>query len=235
MPRPKGLLFDKDGTLIDFDRTWGPAARLVMSELAAGDEAAFDRLARVSLFDPIADRFERTSPLVAGSSAGFGGLWADALGRGDGPDFHAEIDRLFLHHGYASLAPIGNPAEVLGALAGMGLRLGIATNDSEVSARRQSEVLGLSDMIEFVAGYDTGHGAKPEPGMVLAFVGALGCAPDEVMMIGDSTHDLHAARAAGAIAVAVLSGPAPHDELAPHADHVIGTIAELPELVRRYA
>src|SRR4051812_17027696 len=33
----KAILFDKDGTLIDFDGTWGPAAYEVMRALAQGD------------------------------------------------------------------------------------------------------------------------------------------------------------------------------------------------------
>ena len=45
-----------------------------------------------------------------------------------------------------------------------------------------------------------------------------------------SRHDLEAARAAGALAVAVLSGPADRAELAPLADHIVDDIAALPAL-----
>jgi phosphoglycolate phosphatase len=55
----------------------------------------------------------------------------------------------------------------------------------------------------------------------------------EVALIGDSTHDLHAARAAGAVAIAVLSGPASRDALAPHADYVIESILDLPDFVQK--
>jgi phosphoglycolate phosphatase len=103
----------------------------------------------------------------------------------------------------------------------------VAPNDSEASARRHVEALGLMH-IEFIAGYDSGHGGKPEPGMVFAFARHLGLAPRQVAMIGDSTHDLHAARAAGALAVGVLSGPASREELAPHADHLFEDISALP-------
>ena len=54
-------------------------------------------------------------------------------------------------------------------------------------------------------------------------------------LVGDSTHDLHAARAAGAVAIAVLTGPAPRHELEPHADYVVDTIAELPAYLRKLA
>jgi phosphoglycolate phosphatase len=45
--------------------------------------------------------------------------------------------------------------------------------------------------------------------MVLAFAAHLGVDPAAVALVGDSTHDLHAARAAGAIGIAVASSVLP--------------------------
>ena len=65
--------------------------------------------------------------------------------------------------------------------------------------------------------------------MVLGFCRATGLSPHEVAVIGDSTHDLHMARAAGAgLAVGVLTGPARDADLAPDADVVLPSIAALP-------
>jgi phosphoglycolate phosphatase len=233
MTRLAGILFDKDGTLIDFDRTWGPAAFEVMREMARGDEVVFARLAEANHFVVEEKRFLRSSPLVAGSSASYGALWAAVLGRQDGPELQAEMDERFRLWGERTVAPIGEPLAVLRALAADGYRLGIATNDAEASALAQADRLGLMPHLDFIAGYDSGHGGKPEPGMVLAFADKLGVPPAAVALVGDSTHDLHAARSAGAVAIAVLTGPAPREELAPHADHVVATIADLPALLRR--
>ncbi|WP_246736413.1 HAD family hydrolase [Enterovirga aerilata] len=224
-------MFDKDGTLIDFDRTWGPAAYEVMTTLAGGDRARLERLMLVSEYVEEERRFLPTSPLIAGSSAHYGPLWAGALGREPGEALYREMDDLFRLGGLRHLAPIGAPAAILRELAGRGLHLGIATNDAEASARAQAEALGLCDLVGFVAGYDSGFGGKPDPGMVTAFVERHGLAPSEVALIGDSKHDLLAARAAGVRAVAVLTGPlrdAARPEIEPHADHVLGSISDLP-------
>jgi phosphoglycolate phosphatase len=230
----KGILFDKDGTLIDFDATWGPAAYEVMRTLADGDEVKLRTLIRISHYVEEERRFLPSSPLVAGSSAHYGPLWAAALDRPASQDLYSEMDELFAYWGLKTLAPIHGPAELCAALRARGLQLGIATNDAERSARLQAEALGLDHHLDYVAGYDSGFGAKPGPGMVQGFIDRIGCRPEEVALIGDSLHDLHAARAAGALAVAVLTGPlgeAARAEVSPHADHVIGSIADLPALI----
>jgi phosphoglycolate phosphatase len=229
----KGILLDKDGTLIDFNATWGPAAYRAMTVLAADNRTKLDRLMQVSQFDEDRQVFLPTSPLVAGSSAHYGPLWAEALGRPATDAFFGEMDELFRVFGLQTLAPIGEPAAVAAVLKRRGFTVGIATNDAERSARDQAEALGLSPLVGFIAGYDSGFGPKPHPGMVVGFAAHCGCAPGAVALVGDSIHDLHAARAAGAVAVLVLTGPlgrGAQDELAPYADHVIDTIAELPAL-----
>lgn len=228
---PRALLFDKDGTLIDFDLTWGPAAYEVMRALAGTDRGALERLMAVSRYREAERRFEPDSPLVGGSSAEYGPLWAEALGREPGGVLYREMDDLFRHWGFQTLTPMHEPLALLSGLRERGFALGIATNDAEASARAQMAVLGLAPLLPYVAGYDSGHGSKPSPGMVSAFAQAARVAPGEVALIGDSIHDLLAARAAGAIAVAVLTGPsklAARPEIEPYADVVLGSIADLP-------
>jgi phosphoglycolate phosphatase len=229
------ILFDKDGTLIDFDGTWGPATYAVMRALAKGDEAAMARQAAALHFSLETRRFLMTSPLIAGSSASYGSLWGEALGRSDLDALRREIDELTAVESLKALTPIGRPSDVLTSLKARGLRLGLATNDSEVSARRQVAALGLGDHLDFIAGYDSGHGGKPAPGMALAFARQIGVSTAEIAMVGDTLHDLRAARAAGALAVAVLTGPAEIEDLANEADHVLDDIGGLVDLVDRLA
>jgi phosphoglycolate phosphatase len=230
----KGVLFDKDGTLIDFQQTWGPAIHAVIHVLAAGDAEKLRAQAECLHFDVAAKRFRATSPLIGGATAQYGMAWAAALGRDDFLALRAEIDALAAAACLHSLTPVGEPVEVLRALRAMGLKTGLATNDAEASARRHLDQLGLIGEMDFVAGYDSGHGAKPAPGMALAFAGAIGAEPGQIALIGDSLHDLDCARAAGAVAVATLSGIASRDDLAPHADFVIADIGELPALVTNW-
>ncbi len=228
-----GVLFDKDGTLISFEKTWGPALGAVIATLAGGDAEKLAAQAAALHFSVEDQRFLPTSPFIGGSTRQFGQLWAEALQRDDYAALKIEIEGLSAAAALSSLTPIGAPVEIIRELRRLGLRIGVATNDSEASARRQIAALGLAEEIEFLFGYNSGHGAKPDPGMVRAFAARLGVKTERIAMVGDTLHDLDAARAAGAVAVAVLSGPMGRELLEPHADYVIEDISALPALAER--
>lgn len=63
----------------------------------------------------------------------------------------------------------------------------------------------------------------------MAFAKSMGLEPAEVIMVGDSPHDLLAGRAAGMGCIGVLTGGAPKEVLAPLADAVLVDISALPE------
>ena len=225
----RAILFDKDGTLIDFQRTWGPATHTVMTEICDGDSAAFDRLCAVSLYDARERRLLPGSPVVIETTYGYGRLWAEALGVPLTDEFVDRIDRMFFQTTLDHLTPMGDVKALLASFAARGLRLGLMTNDADANTRAQLQRLGLDTLLEFVAAYDSGFGHKPDPDPVLAFARQVGVAPAEIAVVGDTEHDLAAARAAGAVAVAVLSGPVPRERLEPHADVLLPSIAKLDD------
>ena len=128
--------------------------------------------------------------------------------------------------------PVGDVAALLARLRQRGLRLGMATMDSIAPARATADLLGIGGTLDFLAGCDSGHGIKPEPGMVLAFCAACGLDPATVVMIGDTPADLAMGRAAGCgLVIGVLTGGAPAHALTPLADHVVASVMELEALL----
>jgi len=119
----RAILFDKDGTLVDFQRSFGPAVHEVMQHLAGGDHAAYDRLVAASRFVEADQRFLPDSPLIAEPTSVYGALWAAALGRSADAALFAEIDRLLCDATTRHLAAIGDPRALLTALAARGYRL----------------------------------------------------------------------------------------------------------------
>jgi phosphoglycolate phosphatase len=220
----KGVLFDKDGTLFDFAATWEAWAAAFLARLGGSPERARSLGAAIG-FDTDARRFARDSIVIAGTA----GEVADAL-----VPHVASIPRdsiLRLINEEAEKAPQMEAVPLLPyltALRAQGLALGVATNDAEAPARAHLESAGVTGCFDFIAGYDSGHGAKPGPGQMLAFAEAVGLDPGAVVMVGDSTHDLIAGRAAGMRCVAVLTGLAGTEVLAPLADGVLADIGDLP-------
>lgn len=228
----QGLLFDKDGTLFDFGATWNAWAGSLIRDLSEGDPDLAERIAEAAHFDLSAGAFRPTSPIIAGTNREAATCFARALP-------HIPVNDLeTLLAARAARAPLQPPvplAPLLDTLAGRGLRLGVMTNDAESVARHHLETAGVLDRFSFVAGFDSGHGAKPSPAPLLAFAGAEGIDAARVAMIGDSTHDLVAGRAAGMVTVAVLSGLAKTPELAPYADVVLPHIGHLPDWLSQAA
>lgn len=219
------LLFDKDGTLFDFHATWSAWAARLISRLAEGCDAKTAELAAAMDFDLATGRFRPSSPVIAGTNREAAECLAPAL---PGHSL-ANLERLLeLESARAPLSPPVPLAPLMEAFLAEGLHLGVVTNDSEYAALAQLRSAGVHDHFHFIAGFDSGHGAKPEPSALLAFAERRALAPSRVAMVGDSTHDLFAGRAAGMQTVAVLTGVAQAAELAPHADAVLEHIGLLP-------
>lgn len=220
-----GIVFDKDGTLFDFRRSWAGWAQRLLTELAGpgGDVA---RLGRAIGFDPETGSFAPDSPVIAATAVEIAEALAPALPGASVPALAARMNALAET---APMAPSVPLRPVLGALRDRGLRLGLATNDTEAPARAHLAAQDVLDLFDFVAGYDSGHGAKPGPGQLLAFAAACGLDPARVVMVGDSRHDLAAGRAAGMRTVAVLTGIAGAADLAPLADAVLPDIGGLAD------
>jgi len=224
----KGVLFDKDGTLLDYHATWMPVNWSVARAAAEGDEALAGRLMAAGGFDGATGRIVPGTVLAAGSAIEIAEAWLPELPGRDRDALIALIDAVAEREAGASAVEVVALRPLLARLRERGLALGVATSDSAAGIRATLGGFEVLDLLVFVAGYDSGHGVKPGPGMVRGFCAATGLEPKAVAVVGDSLHDLEMARRAGAgLRVGVLSGASGRDDLAPHADHIIDSIAEL--------
>ncbi len=224
--RADAICFDKDGTLFDFGATWEAWATSFLLRVADQDRDRAAEIGRHIGFDLATNRFAKDSIVIAGTS----GEVAIALGPFL-PHLSPEAVLNFLNE-EAENAPQAEAVPLiplLDSLRGMGLRLGVATNDAEAPARAHLDSAGVTERFDFIAGFDSGHGGKPAAGQLLAFAKSVQVLPNRIVMVGDSTHDLRAGRAAGMQTVGVLTGLAETADLAPFADIVFPDIGHLPD------
>lgn len=222
----KAILFDKDGTLFDFQKTWGRWVFDELTLLSEGDGALSVKLADAIGFDMREKLVLAGSPIIAGTAEDSARLMLPLLPKHTLETLVADGNKraaLVKPHPVLELGPF------LDGLIEAGLTVGVATNDSEVAAISQLKELQVDDRFSYIVGYDSGFGAKPDAGMCSEFARRLDLDPSSVAMVGDSSHDIDAGNAAGMTTVAVLTGLADRSELEKTADVVLRDIGELPD------
>ena len=229
----KGILFDKDGTLIEVNGTWVPLYRNMLHKDFGIEPAEVEAMLVRGGYNNVTEVFEAGSVLGGGTTSQLVRLWWSNLTDGEHRERVQLIDHDIAPQAKAFIKPLMDLVPVFDALRAMKLRLGIATNDSHPSASAQMHHLSVHHYFEEIIGADTVAIAKPSGHMVQLFCERTGLAPHEVAMVGDNFHDMEEARHGGAgLAVAVLSGNSAHGDIAHLADHVLDSVAELPALLR---
>lgn len=226
----RGVLFDKDGTLIDFFAMWIPAyeeaARLVVDALGRAD--LLPTILRAGGYDPATGRVTPGSVLASGTNQEVVDSWAAAAGAAWLPRCGAIVHETFHAHARRPPKPTADLAKLFTALRERGCAVGVATMDDHANAVAALDQLGVRAFVDVVIGSDDVDRPKPAPDMVERFAALAGLATHDVIMVGDSPIDLMMGRAAGvARTVGVLTGPSDHEHLAPYADEVLDSIADL--------
>jgi phosphoglycolate phosphatase len=228
----KGVLFDKDGTLLDYHRTWAPINRASAELAGAGDPALAARLLDIGGMDGSTGITRPDSLFAAGNTREIAEAWVNAGCTMSIAALTDALDRLFVE-GADAAVPVTDLAQLFARLKNLGLVLGIASSDSEAAIDRLIDRFDLGDLVNFVAGYDSGYGVKPEPGMVSAFCRHVGIHPPEVAVVGDNLHDMNMAAAGGAgLRIAVLTGTGTMETLDPSSDFCLQSIRTIESILR---
>ncbi len=160
------------------------------------------------------------------------------------PATEDDLDRMmdgFLPHYEAHIAdhsrPFDGVIEVLDTLKAHSARLGVCTNKRERLSLALLKTLEMDHYFSAIIGADTLPVKKPDPGHLLGTIDRVGRAPDRAVMIGDSTTDVKAAKAANVPVVVVTFG---YPDIAPdqmngdvEIDHYDQLLAQLPALLSR--
>lgn len=221
----KGILFDKDGTLFDFHRTWANWSRGFLLDLSGGNARLAQTLATAVGFDLDAPAFRRDSVLVSDTPRDIATALLPHL---PGASLAGIVTRMSALSAAVRQAEATPLVPLMDELRQRGLTLGVVTNDLEMPARAHLREAGVDRAFAKVIACDSGFAPKPAPDMLLAFCEMVGLEPDEVVMVGDSPHDMIAARGAGMHRIAVLTGVASRAQLEPLAQAILPSVAGLP-------
>ncbi len=206
----KGVLFDKDGTLIDFERTWFPIVREALERLRKRfglSEAALHEAAYSSgLRD---DGFAKDSLLQSATTGEIARRWSRIIRSHNYPVDALEIERILADtaNEMASAAvPVPGVLRLLERLKSRGFRLGVATSDVRPSTEAGLSHVGILHLFDFIAADGDGYPAKPAPDAAFAFASRCCIDRASIVVFGDSAGDLSFARNSGARFVGMRTG-----------------------------
>lgn len=134
-----------------------------------------------------------------------------------GTDRIDEFSERYRHHYLAveqDIVLFEGIRELLAALAADGVRLAVATGKSRRGLDRAFRSTGLGGYFEASRCADETQ-PKPHPAMLQELTTMLAVRRERTVMIGDTSHDLAMARAAGTAAVGVTYGAHPRAQLVP--------------------
>jgi phosphoglycolate phosphatase len=214
-----------------------PVYQYAALEFTRNDSQLAQELLERYGYDHTARRFIGGSLLAAGNNHDIALAWAEHLPEVD-DEIKLEIlsvrmNQIFQQQGALNSTAVRGLQNTIRVLNRAGLKLGVATSDSYQGIHNTLQAFDVISEFDFLCGYDSGHGVKPEPGMVLAFCQAMSLQPEEVIVVGDNSHDIEMGRNARAgLCVGVLTGASTRAELEQIADVVLNNITELPDLVK---
>ncbi|TIV94251.1 MAG: HAD family hydrolase, partial [Mesorhizobium sp.] len=150
----KGILFDKDGTLVDFNATWLGIADFMAMDAAEGDRWKADRLLAAAGFDFASKRFKPDSIFASGSNMDVVELWFPRLSDEDQMLAVSRFNEITSVQGSSMAVALPGIVESLRALHKRSFRLGVATNDSTSGAEKTLATLGVAQLFDAAFGYD---------------------------------------------------------------------------------
>ena len=220
----KGIIFDKDGTLFDFQSSWGASTFDFLFSLSDGNPETLKNLGHALKFDIEQKIFFPDSIFIAGTAKQTIDLIKPIIPKKTEADILTEQQ---FHYKNLEQRPVKKLHKILERLNDLGYLMSIATNDLEAVTISQLKKNNIYNFFIEVIGSDSGYGAKPEPSQLLAISQKIGLKPSEIVMVGDSTHDMIAARRANFRAFGVLTGVATKHNLQPYSDAVFEDISYL--------
>jgi phosphoglycolate phosphatase len=226
------LVFDKDGTLIEFHLMWGAWVEALARRLeAAAGLPLRDGLYPLLGVDPISGLVHAHGLLAATPMSRIRevveGFVADT---GATPGVAMAAVRAAWHapDPVALARPVTDLPGLLSRLRSRVGTFAVATSDDRQPTERTLEALGVAGEFSALTCADDGIRTKPAPDPVLHLCASLGIAPGRTAVVGDSPADLHMGRAAGvARTIGVLTGVGDRASLEPLADLVLDSIAQL--------
>lgn len=229
----KGIIFDKDGTLLNFEAFWLPVTDAVLKDLArkfcVSVDAENSAKQKMGIHD---GRVGRNSVLCAGTYAQMSEIvrtvFSDFGTETAEKEMYRELCRAFEVNMYRGKVVPATPdlRELLLYLKTQGIKLFVATTDNFSITSACLKKLGADGLFDGVFTDGAGYPPKPDPYIIERIAKEYAVPRENLLMVGDTCTDLQFARN-GRIKAAYVSQENEGAVLSPSADYLIRDLNEL--------
>jgi len=239
---PGLVVFDKDGTLIDFQMMWGTwteslAWRLEMEAKVDIREALFDKLG----YDYLRRRVHSGGALCCTPMGKLRLLGEEVLRESklamSPADAAHVMNRVWqMPDPVATARPLADLKVIFSTLRAMDMKVAVCTTDDHAAADNTLTALNVRHLVDVVVGGDDPLPSKPSAEQIYFICHKTGVSPHDTIMVGDTSTDMKLGINGGCgLSVGVLDGASSLADLAQYADVLVPTIAKVPKIAFQWS
>ncbi|WP_249872377.1 HAD family hydrolase [Oceanobacillus saliphilus] len=233
----KGVLFDKDGTLVEFNSLWVNSTYTMIHSIVSKymkkdiEETSQKIATAVGL---TGNQVKEDSILAGKTSEDLAHVIANMLGA-DKNAIHEQVNQFY----YQSVVENSDEIQAICDLPSLfkklkknGLKVGIVTADNADVTEYTIQKLGIERYVDFMGTADL-YDKKPGAEAMEVFCKKFNLQSDEIIHIGDTSVDMEFSKH-GLFGIGVLSGVSSEETLKQYTPYVIDSVAELIDTNGRF-
>jgi len=233
----RGIIFDKDGTLIQLDTVWYKIVDCVLNDIFQkfpNEKNKRDEYMQIIGMDN--NDFESTSLLASQTNSFIAAAWYSILGEKNikKGEFIHDVCASFKKHSTSDelvFTEVKGAQETLKYLKDHDYIIGIVTADDVDAAIHSLKMTKLYDYIDFLGADDGINKPKPNSEYYHIFKDKFLLNDEEVLMVGDTLTDIRFARNSRIEVAGVLSGACNKEDLEGKADYILDSVKDIQKIL----
>ncbi|MDW8545922.1 HAD family hydrolase [Staphylococcus pseudoxylosus] len=229
----KWILFDKDGTIIYFDRSWMKIGlQLVDDFMEVYEDEIADREAAYAYLGVVDGEIQPGTIMASGALDEMVRAFCDIAGQ-DVTKWAQSRSQTLVDNRVPENVLVEGIEETLETLKRQGYKMGIVTSDSKKGVEQFLEITKFDHFFDVVISTEANAVEKPNPEVLNPLFDHYDVAPQDVVIVGDTANDMQTGvNTKLGLKIAVLTGVGLEQEFT-NADYIVETANDVVEIINQ--